>query len=273
MKKIPFLLLALAVVAMCTTGCVSSKKIIYFQGSDTMFAHAQKILQHYEMRLKPADQVVIKVTSSEPDLLKSFSQGVILGSSSSNTGNIGGSNSMGNLYSYTVSSEGDITLPIMGKVHVADLTTEEVSALVAEKLISGGYVNDPEVTTKLLNARVTVLGAAGHVSVINLTSERNTISDILAQCGDIDDTGFKHKVRLYREQNGERVMYILDLTKADIFRSPAYYVQQNDLIYVEPNRTKNIKASPMYTYMSAGSSIIGAVMTVISLIFLIKGWN
>lgn len=270
MKKLTALLI-LVVALVATTGCVSTKKIRYFQGADTLYAQAQRIMQQYEMRLKPADQVYIKATCSEPELLDVFSQGVILGSTGrSGGGNVSGSGTLSNINGFTVDNQGFISLPHIGKLHVMDMTTEECARLVEEKIRENGIATDPEVQVYLLNARVTVLGAVGAPRVVSLTSERNTIVDILAQCGDIGDTGLRYKIRLFREENGMRQMYFLDMTKADVFQSPAFYVQQNDLIYVEHNKSKGVKASPLYTFMGAGSSILAAIMSVISFIFVFK---
>ena len=105
--------------------------------------------------------------------------------------------------------------------------------------------------------------------VVSLTSERNTILDVLSQCGDLSDQGLREKVSLYREDNGIRQKYDLDLTQANIFESPAYYVQQNDLIYVQPNKSQNVRSSAFPTYLSASASILGFVSSITALVFAI----
>lgn len=272
MKKIFSLFAVTAMILLAATSCVSTKKIVYFQGSDSLFIQAQKITQQYEMKLKPADQVLIKITCSEPELLEIFAQDLTMGTSGSNSSysNMSGSGSMSNAYGYTVTNAGELILPAVGKVKVDGKTVEECAKVIEDRIKELKLVNDPEVTVRLLNARVTVVGAVGSPRVISLSSERNTIVDVLAQCGDIDDTGLRYKIKLYREENGEMSMYELDMTKSDIFSSPAYYVQQNDMIYVEPNKSKRIKSSPFYTSLSAWSSILGIITTCVSLFFLIK---
>lgn len=270
MKKLFSIVATMALAALMITSCTSTKKIVYFQGSDYLFIDAQHIAQQYEMRLKPADQVLIKVTCSEPELLQIFSQDITMGTlSNSSTYNQGGS--LGNAYGYTVTNEGDLILPAVGKVHVDHQTVDECARSIEKAIQEKGLIVDPEVTVRLLNARVTVIGAVHGPKVVNLTSERNTIVDVLAQCGDIDDTGLRQNIKLYRESDGKLMMYTLDLTSSDIFSSPAYYVQQNDMIYVEHNKSKRIKTSPFYTALSAWGSIIGAVSTAVSLGVLI--WN
>ena len=270
MKKIVSLI-SVAILLLSATGCVSTKKIRYFQGADSLYAEAQRIMQQYEMRLKPADQIYVKVTCSEPELLDVFRQGVVIGSTSQGGGGMGNVNStLGSAYGYTIDNEGNVNLPKLGLIAVSGKTTDECARVIEERIKERLHIADPEVTVRLLNARVTVIGAVGGPKVVSLTSERNTIVDILAQCGDIEDIGLRYKVQLYREVDGKRKMYRVDMTKADVFNSPAFYVQQNDLIYVEPNKSKSIKASPFYTFMGAATSILAAVMSAISLVFLIK---
>lgn len=270
MRKIERLLLLIA-TAVVMTGCVSTEKIVYFQGSEDVFSQAQKIIQQYEMRLKPADQIMVKVTCKDPELLTVFRQDVVMGTSgtSSSSLNMGGSTTMSNAYAYTVTNDGYVTLPAVGKVKVEGLTVDEASVVIEDAIRTTNNIKEPEVTVLLLNARVAVLGAVHGPRVVTLSSERNTILDVLAQCGDVDDTGLRQKLKLYREVNGERMMYDIDLTKADIFNSPAFYVQQNDLIYVEPNKSKSIKSSSFYTFLGAGSSIIGLIASITSLVLVI----
>lgn len=268
MKKSISLLLTLAAVLLMSS-CVSTKKIVYFQNSDEVFRQAQQIIQQYEMRLKPADQVLVKVTCSEPELLAIFAQDVVMGTSgTSGVSSVSNSGSMSNAYGYTVSNDGSIILPAVGRVEVAGLTSDEAAKCIEEHIIKANLIKDPEVTVRLLNARVAVLGAVKSPRMINLSSERNTILDVLSQCGDIDDTGLRKKISLYREENGERKKYNIDLTDCDVFQSPAYYVQQNDMIYIEPNKSQSIKSSAFYTFLGAGASILGVASTILSIVVL-----
>lgn len=275
MKKFYSILSVLALaVMMCS--CVSTKKIVYFQGADSLYTQAQQVLQQYEMKLKPADQILVKVTCSEPDLLSVFAQDVVMGTSgggratSSSYLSSGASGGMSNAYGYTITNDGYVVLPSIGKVYVAGLTTVDAAKTIEEKIKQVNHISDPGVTVNLLNARVAVLGAVKSPRVVSLTSERNTVLDVLSQCGDIADTGLRQKIKLFREVEGQRMMYEMDLTKSNVFESPGYYVQQNDLIYVEPNKSQSIKSSAFYTFWTAGATIISTLATVTSMIFLIK---
>ena len=274
MKKFYSIFPVLALVAlMCS--CVSTKKIVYFQGSDSLYTHAQQIMQQYEMKLKPADQIMVKVTCSEPELLSVFAQDVVMGTGGggrTNTSSLTSSSagSMSNVYAYTLTNDGCVVLPSIGRVEVAGLTTVDAAKVIEEKIKEINHISDPGVTVSLMNARVAVLGAVKTPHVVSLTSERNTVLDVLSQCGDIADTGLRQKIKLFREVDGQRMMYEMDLTKANVFESPGYYVQQNDLIYVEPNKSQSIKSSAFYTFWTAGATIISTLATVTSMIFLIK---
>jgi polysaccharide export outer membrane protein len=250
------------------SSCVSTKKIVYFQDPNDVFNQGEKIMQQYEMHLKPADQILVKVTCSEPELLTIFAQDVMMGTAGSNVSasNISSTGNMTNAYGYTVSNDGYVTLPAVGRVSVAGLTSDEAARRIEEHIVAANLIKDPEVTVRLLNARVAVLGAVKTPQVVSLTSERNTVLDVLSRCGDIGDTGLRQKITLYREENGQRKKYPLDLTKADVFSSPAYYVQQNDLIYVEPNKSQTVKSSAFYTFLSAGASIISVVSAIVTIV-------
>ena len=272
MKKSTSLLFALMAMLLMSS-CVSTKKIVYFQDSDEVFRQGLQIMQQYEMRLKPADQVYIKVTCSEPDLLSIFAQDVVMGTAGggANTSSsyINSSGNMTNAYGYVVSNEGYVILPAVGRVSVAGCTMDEAARRIEKSIIDANLIKDPEVTVLLLNARVAVLGAVKSPQVVSLTSERNTILDVLSRCGDIADTGLRQKISLYREENGVRKKYSIDLTDCEVFQNPAFYVQQNDIIYVEPNKSQSVKSSAFYTFLSAGSSIVSVISAIVSIVVLV----
>lgn len=272
MKKTSIFLSAILVlfVGMMSTSCVSRKKLVYFQGSDTLYSHPQQISQQYEMKLKPADQVLVKIThSGEPELLSPFAQDVTMGSLRNNS-TYSNAGTLSNAYGYTVTNNGELILPAVGNVYVDNMTCEEAARAIEKRVVELNLLQQPEVTVRLMNARVTVVGAVRTPKSVSLTSERNTVIDVLAQCGDLDVTSLRKNIKLFREVNGERQMYTLDLTDVNIFNNPAFYVQQNDMIYVEPNKSLGVKSSAFYTFLSAGASILGLASSIIALVFAIK---
>ena len=268
MKKFQSIIIILLATLMATS-CVSRKKLIYFQGADSLYAQAQKIAQQYEMRLKPADQVLVKITCPDKDLLNIFAQDVTMGSNTQTTSTYS-SGTLSNSYGFTVTNDGHLILPAVGKVFVDNMTTEECARAIETKVKELNLIKDPEVTVRLLNARVTVVGAVHGPRVVNLTSERNSVIDVLAQCGDLNEMSLRKKIKLFRENNGERTMYDMDITDVNIFTSHAFYVQQNDLIYIEPNKSLGVKSSSFYTFLGAGASILGLISSIVALVIAIK---
>ena len=270
MKKLSCLTtVILMIVSLITTSCVSQKKLVYFQGADELYAQAQKIAQQYEMRLKPADQILVKITCPDKELLEVFAQDVTMGTAG-NYGSTYANGTVSNSYGFTVTNEGYVILPAVGKVYVDNMTTEEAARAIENMVKEKNLILEPEVTVRLMNARVTVIGAAKQCHVVNLTSERNTIVDVLAQSGDLSEMSKRQNIKLFREVNGERTMYNIDLTKVDVFKSPAFYVQQNDMIYIEPNKSLGVKSSSFYTFLGAGATILGLISSITALAISIK---
>ncbi len=268
-RKLTYCVLMSMLLMIGVTSCVSPKKIIYFQGAEELYNEARDIAQQYQMKLKPADNILVKVSCDDPELLEPFTRDVTVGTGGqSGMSNVGGG--LSNAYGYTVNNEGYVILPVIGKVNVQGLTTEQCAEAIEKAIVEANLIYNPEVTVRLLNARVSVVGAVKSPGVVELSSERNTIIDVLAKAGDVDDMGLKRNIRLFREINGQRQMYTLDLTQASVFDSPAFYVQQNDMIYVQPNRSKSIKSSAFYTYLTAGGSILGIISSVIAIIAVTK---
>ena len=272
MKKknlfIGFILLCIAGVL--NTSCVSQKKLVYFQGAEKVYADAQKITQQYEMRLKPADQITVKITTTDnPELLELFARDITMGTTSASQ-NYSQSGTLSNAYGFTVTNDGYVILPAVGRVYVDNMTCEDAARCIENQIKDLKLIKDPRVTVRLQNARVTVVGAVKTPKSVNLTSERNTVIDVLAQCGDLDVTSLRRNVKLFREVNGQRQMFVLDLTDVDVFNNPAFYVEQNDMIYVEPNRSLGVKSSAFYTFLSAGASILGLASSIVALVLSIK---
>ena len=265
---IGFILLCIAGVF--NTSCVSQKKLVYFQGAEKVYADAQKITQQYEMRLKPADQITVKITTTDnPELLELFARDITMGTTSASQ-NYSQSGTLSNAYGFTVTNDGYVILPAVGRVYVDNMTCEDAARCIENQIKDLKLIKDPRVTVRLQNARVTVVGAVKTPKSVSLTSERNTVIDVLAQCGDLDVTSLRRNVKLFREVNGQRQMFVLDLTDVDVFNNPAFYVEQNDMIYVEPNRSLGVKSSAFYTFLGAGASILGLASSIVALVLSIK---
>ena len=268
MKNIFSSILVVAALVFSLSSCVSQKEVVYFQNSDSIYIQGQDIKQLYDMRIKCADRLSVSITCSDIKLLKDFATNLTMGT---NEGNLtSGSSTSREVYTgYTVDNEGYVTLPVVGKLFVRGLTEEECAKKIEESIIAKGIVYDPQVTVKFTSASVSVLGAVRSPGRFALNTQRNSILDILADAGDITDNGLKKNIKLFREVDGKLIEYKIDLRQSDVFTSPAYYVQQNDLIYVEPNRTAQVKNSPFFTFWSAGASIVSLGISVTTLVLAI----
>ncbi|GAA6254818.1 polysaccharide biosynthesis/export family protein [Bacteroides sp. f07] len=236
--------------------------MLYLQGADKLHENPQKIENNYELRIKPDDQLLITINSKAPELLTPFANSQVLGSSSStNT-----QESTGLL----VSQSGKIEIPVLGEMQAAGLTRQELADAIKNKLIEGEYIKDPTVLVRFKGAKIVVLGEVGSPGVKDLPGERVTILEAIGLAGDLPPTAHRENILVIREENGERKSYSVDLTSGeDILNSPVFYLQQNDVVYVEPNKAINVKGSSALTYLSAGSSIIGVLASVLSLIFIL----
>lgn len=254
------------VLLMCCMGgmtsCVSSKKMLYLQGADKLHENPQKIAGVYELRIKPDDQLLITINSKAPELLAPFANSQVLGSNSTNIGQ--------ETTGLLVSQNGKIEIPVLGEMQAAGLTRQELADVIKNKLIEGEYIKDPTVLVRFKGAKIVVLGEVGSPGVKDLPSERVTILEAIGMAGDLPPTAHRENILVIREENGERKSYNVNLTSGeDILNSPVFYVQQNDVVYVEPNNAINAKGSSALTYLSAGGSIIGVLASVLSLVFIL----
>lgn len=243
MKIKSIYLAALVSASLLAGGCSSRKQITYFQdlkpGQETMISAASPI------RLQPNDKVMIVVSTTDSRLNSLFNLPVAqsrLGQSSSDGSLSSGSEGVA---PYTVDSQGDINFPVLGKLHVAGMTREEVAEYVRRELISRDLAKNPIVTVDYLNLSVTVLGEVGHPGRFGINREDYTILDAISAAGDLTIYGKRNDIRVLREENGVQRVYSVNLNSGkDLTQSPVYYMRQNDVIYVEPNETKARTSTP-----------------------------
>ena len=142
-------------------------------------------------------------------------------------------------YYYTVDSKGNIDFPVLGTVHVANLSREQVAEKIKKALIDASLVKDPVVTVGLSNLHYSVMGEVNHPGQFAIEDEKVTILDAISNAGDLTITGVRDDVMVLRQENGHQKIYKINLCSGkDVFSSPVYYLQQNDVVYVSPNDTK-----------------------------------
>ena len=230
MKKWGCIAFVLCVLA----GCASQKQISYLQ--DVPDDYRQKITQDYDLKIHPDDLLSIMVNSKDPELAQMFNLPMVSYQiANSNTGYAGGQN---RVLGYLVDKEGYIDFPQLGVIRVQGMTRTELTKYIKNQLIEKGLMKDPIVTIQFLNFKVSVLGEVNLPGTFEITSDRITLLDALSLAGDLTVYGQRENVKVIREENGERVVASLDLRNKDLLSSPYYYLQQNDVVYVEPNKVK-----------------------------------
>ena len=245
---------------MLLTSC-ATPKIGYFQGVPV--ETPEQIISKLEIKVRPDDKLRIVVNSKDEQLMYLLNL--------HNPETSGGSN-LNMMLGYYVRENGTIDFPVLGDIYVAGLTREEIATRIKQELINNNLVKDPVVTVEFMNLTVSVLGEVGKPGRYNIDKDRMTLLDALSLAGDITIYGKRDNVLVQRLENGKNVLYKVDVTKGlDLYDSPVYYVQQNDVIYVEPNDVKvrqatvmgNTTRTPTF-WLSLISSTLSVVMTIIA---------
>lgn len=254
------LLLAALPAMFMMVSCRSSKNTVsYFQDMTTENNVLEGVESNYEVNITSDDLLAISVSSIDPNAIAIFNLPATTylqpGQDEISTTPV--------LQSYLVDSEGYIDFPVLGRLHVAGMTRHEL----AEYLKAGisKYAKDPLVTVNIMNFKVSVLGEVNKPGTISITNERMSILDALSMAGDLTINGMRDRVTLYRDENGKKTYHVFDLTSSDVFKSPYFYLKQNDVIYVEPNKARRSNA----TYSQAAQFNVTVASTVISVVSII----
>ena len=230
--------LTLLSVVLLLTSC-SVKKFAYFQGADKIDLNQQSAF--YDARIMPKDQLDIKVYTISPEASAPFNMSNV----SVSSGGQGSSASGGGTQNYLVSNDGTIEFPVLGRIKVVGLTKEECEKMILEKIRSYmAATEEPIVTVRQANYTITVLGEVGSPGIIQVSREKINIYEALAMAGDMTVNGIRDRVKLFRENaDGTRELHMLDLSDANIMNSPYFYLQQNDMIYVQPSVVKKMQGN------------------------------
>ena len=227
-----YLILFVSVLLLCS--CASTKNVPYFQNADQVILEQSRLL--YDAKIMPKDILSITVSTVNPDAAKPFNLSVPTTYSNSNLTTY----SYGSLQTYLVDNEGHIDFPIVGSMKVGGLTKNECEKMVRDKIMP--YLNkneNPIVTVRMINYKISVLGEVNRPGMFTVNNEKINILEALAQAGDLTIYGVRDKVKLIREDaSGRKEIHTLNLNDANIINSPYYYLQQNDIVYVEPNKVK-----------------------------------
>ncbi len=223
MKKIILPMLLMLLLASCAT----QKKVTYFQ--DLGHEKSVKIATPQDIKLKTGDQVTIHVNSKDEELTRPLN----LTRGTNNTG------SSGARLAYTVDERGYIDFPTLGEIYVEGKTRNEVAKHIKKIILDKKLVLDPVVIVDFYSQQVSVIGEVSKPGKYNIDKDRFTILDALSLAGDLTIQGKRENITVLREEYGVQKAYVLNLNNAEQFHaSPAYYLQQNDIVYVEPNSSK-----------------------------------
>ena len=241
------------------SSCVTSKEIIYFQDEPVTKSNQMDVVNS-AIVYKPNDLLFISV-GGDKDAVAPFNLPAI----SYSTTEIDANGQL-KMPTYLVDTDGNIEYPVLGTIKLADLTRMQATALLKNKLAE--YVKDPIVNIRLINFTVTVLGEVNAPGTFTIEDERISLTEALGLAGDMTIHGKRENVLLIRENNGKKQFTQFDLTSINVVNSPNYYLQQNDVLYVQQNKAKVRSAS----YNQNNGIIISAVGTLATIlaIFLVN---
>ena len=257
------------------TGCQSYKQVPYLQSYEELNNdNYEEIVVNevnqadtlYDARIQPKDLLTISVNTSDPEAAAPFNLTVQTPLSTLSRNNV---TSQPSLQQYLVNNEGMIDFPVIGQLKIGGLTKNEAEALIREHLKP--YLKEvPIVTVRMSNYKISVLGEVARPGTFTISNEKVNIFEALAMAGDMTVYGLRGNVKLVREEsNGERRIIGLNLNDRDIIHSPYYQLQQNDILYVTPNKTKAKNAS-ISNSTTIWFSIIGTLVSLASLIVTIS---
>ena len=216
--------------------CTSTRELVYFNGvKDKTFSNP---IKPDNVVITPGDILSINISSLNAEATEIFNQdrNAQIRSTTATGSNLerGG---------YLVNPQGYIQLPVLGAVKAAGLSKEELKANITKSILNQKLLKDPLVEIRFLNYEVTVLGEVGHPTVITVPSERISMLKAIGLAGDLTIYGKRTNVLLIREEDGKRVTQHVDLTSSDFLNSPYYYLQPNDVVYVQPNNARAAQSS------------------------------
>lgn len=217
----------------CLTGCKTQEKINYLQ--DVEPGVPQQIESRQSIIIQPKDMLSIIVSTKDPELAAMFNMSV-----QANRAGVPIFSSAYNQYlsGYVVDNNGDIDFPVLGKIHAAGLSRWALQEKIARELTERDLLKDMVVTIEFMNFKVSVLGEVKNPGTYSIEGDKVTVLEAIAMAGDLTIYGLRDEVYVIREENGERQNFKLDLRSKEIFNSPAYYLRQNDIIYVQPNEVR-----------------------------------
>lgn len=271
MKKLSILPLLLVVMLLCS--CNSSKRITYFQ--DTTNEAIVALAGNGQIKIKPHDRLTIVVSSKDSELAAPFNSSTSYSSLSQNP--LGQTSVSGaqSLQVRTVNDKGMLYMPIIGDIYCVGKTRAELADEIAGKIKQGGYISDAAVNIQFADMKLYVLGEVARPGQFDITRDKVTILEALSMAGDMTIYGNRANVSVIRKDvnSNQNKVYQLNLLSSEAMTSPAYYLEQGDVVYVQPNRykaaTSEINQNRTF-WISIASTLLTAASLVISIVTLSK---
>ncbi|MDC1379393.1 polysaccharide export protein [Algibacter sp.] len=210
------------IVLLSLSSCVSKKEVVYFQNAKDFETIVDT--DTFTPKFKVNDIISIYVSTFDLDAVRPF-----------NLSKDGGNMNSTEFLDYLIDNEGNIDYPVLGKIKLLGLSVQEAQNLFKDKLAL--YLKDPIVNIRILNFRISVLGAVGSPGLYQVSGERITLLEAIALAGDLGIKGKRENILVVRDFNGTKTYTRVDLTNKELFNSPVYYLTQNDIVYVEPNNS------------------------------------
>lgn len=257
MKKLLFFLLIISLV----TSCKPKQNMIYM--SNNNFQQEVSQARYEGLRIQEGDMLEIIVTALDDLAVKPFNRTTM--QKTGEEGNAGGNARLGD-NQYQVTSDGYISFPVLGNVYCKGMTKQQLKTELDSRLKQ--YLTDPVVTVRHLNFNISILGDVGSPGQKTSSTERLNIFQALALAGDMRDSANRTNVKLirYSEESGKDITYNLDLSEASIVNSPYYYLQQNDILYVEPDKNKQIAANTTNPNRGLFLQLMGVVLGLVTFV-------
>lgn len=264
-RSAPLLLLLLSF-----SSCVQHQQLVNFNKADLPEDAPEQIVNALNLTIQPEDLLRITVSSLNPEAAAPFNiddqQGGAGNQRMNQLGGGAGSNGLELFMGYFVDRDGFIDFPVLGRIPVQGMTLEEAKLELLDRLAD--YLADPVVNIRYLNFKITVLGEVNGPGIQRLSNKRVTLLEALGMAGDLTLYANRNNILVIREEDGRRTYTRLDLQSAEIFTSPYFYLQQNDVIYVEPMRARIATVSDPFfrtvSYVTAGLSVVTLIIALTS---------
>lgn len=258
MKKIKMLLM-ISIIALNLASCIAPTDVVYVQDLTPM--EPKEIPQVQYLTVKPEDKLYINVHCRDENISKLFNV-----RSHSYYGGGYGYGGGSDLHTYNVDENGYINFPVVGKIHVAGMTRQEVADHVGDILIKENLVRDPYVSCSFATAYYYCMGEIAHKGQVQIPKDAFTIIEAIAQAGDLGIQGIRTNIQVIREEDGLLKTYEVDMTNAaNIVNSPVYYIQPGDVIYVQPTKKRQYETTAIGNSVRTPSFWMGMIGTTISL--------